>query len=208
MKRTIRKFLIALLLESVSSIHESTLLSNYDLSVAMSVYDRHMDLPFDTKHTDDELGEIREREEEDVERILSEKYGISYADLSLQEIDTDALRVIPEEEARAAEAAAFAKTAKALSLAIHNPNNPNLEKLRKELIDREFILQEFLVSKKSLDKAFARYADMLFTTESKPGVFTIPAEAVGKIGENKKLIETRARFCCFFKISRSRFSHA
>ena len=92
-----------------------------------------MDLPFDTKHEDEELGEIRDREEEDVVRILSEKYGIAYADLSQQEIDTDDLRVIKEEEARAAEAAAFGKTAKALSLAIHNPNIRHLRSSARNL---------------------------------------------------------------------------
>jgi hypothetical protein len=33
-----------------------------------------MDLPFDTKKEESELAAIREREEEDVARILSEKY--------------------------------------------------------------------------------------------------------------------------------------
>ena len=61
-----------------------------------------MNLPFDTKHTDIKLSEVREREEEDVASILSEKYGMPYADLSLREIDSDALRTIPEEVARRA----------------------------------------------------------------------------------------------------------
>ena len=140
-----------------------------------------MDAPFDTKKENAKLAEVREREEEDVAHILSEKYGIAYADLSLQEIDTEALRIIPEEEAHEAEAAAFAKTAKALSLAVHNPNNPALAKIREELTTRGFTLQEFLVSKKSLDKAFSRYADLSLTTESKAGVFIIPAETLKKI---------------------------
>ncbi|MCX6786240.1 MAG: hypothetical protein NTU85_00195, partial [Candidatus Kaiserbacteria bacterium] len=123
-----------------------------------------MDSQFDSEKEDAKLAEIREREEEDVAHILSEKYGLQYADLSLQEIDTDALRVIPEEEALAAEAAAFAKTAKVLSLAVHNPNNTAFAKLREKLAGRGFTLQEFLVSKKSLEKALARYADLSFTT--------------------------------------------
>ena len=133
-----------------------------------------MDSPFDSKHEDDQLAEIREREEEDVVRILSEKYGIAYADMSLKEIDADALRVIPEAEARAAEAVAFARAAENLSLAIHNPNNPALAKLKEELKERGLVLQEFLVSKKSLERVFVRYADLTFATESKPGVFIIP----------------------------------
>ena len=108
-----------------------------------------MDALFDSKHTEEEISSIREREEEDVAQILSQKYGIAYVDLSSQEIDNEALRVIPEEEARAAEAVAFAKNAKTISLAVHNPNNPALLKLKDGLVAREFTLNEFLVSKKS-----------------------------------------------------------
>ena len=107
-----------------------------------------MDPHFDTKSEDAKLAQVHEREEEDVARILSDKYNIPYADLSLIEIDSDALRAIPEEAAREAEAAAFAKTAKMLSLAVHNPNNPALAKLKEELAAREFKVREFLVSKK------------------------------------------------------------
>ena len=134
-----------------------------------------MDLPFDTEKEGEKLLGIREREEEDVAHILAAKYGMTYADLSLKEIDNDALRMIPEVDARAAETAAFARAGEALSLAIHNPNNPAFIKLRDELKGRGFTLQEFLVSKKSLDRALARYADLTFTTESKPGVFSFSA---------------------------------
>ncbi|MBI2025296.1 Flp pilus assembly complex ATPase component TadA [Candidatus Kaiserbacteria bacterium] len=140
-----------------------------------------MDSRFDEAEEEAKLAQVREREEEDVARILSDKYGLLYADLSLKEIDNDALRTIPEAEARSAEAAAFAKTAKALSLAVHNPNNPALAKLREELKERGFRLQEFLVSKKSLEKALARYADLSFASESKAGVFIVTPETLSKL---------------------------
>ncbi|MEK7144493.1 MAG: GspE/PulE family protein [Patescibacteria group bacterium] len=140
-----------------------------------------MDLPFDVTHEEGKLAEIREREEEDVARILSDKYGIPYVDLALKQIDNDALRIIPEAQARAAEAVAFAKTAKVLSLAIHNPNNPALEKLSADLAERGFSTHTSLASKKSLDKAFARYKELSFATESKPGVFTITQETFTRV---------------------------
>ncbi len=143
-----------------------------------------MDLPFDTAHEDEKLAQIREREEEDVARILSEKYGMTYVDLSLKEIDSDALRVIPEAEARTAEAAAFAKTAKVLSLAVHNPSNPARAKLREELAQRGFSLQEFLVSKKSLDKVLSRYASLSLTTESRAGFFSVTPETLLKLTQS------------------------
>ncbi len=152
-----------------------------------------MDLPFDTKHEEAKLNEIREREEEDVARILSEKYGILYIDLSLKQIDSDALRIIPEAAARAAEAIAFAKAAKVLSLAIHNPNNPALEKLSVDLAERGYSTHTFLVSKKSLDKAFERYKELSFATESKPGVFIIDQKTLEKVVDERATLVTLAR---------------
>ncbi|OYV25936.1 MAG: hypothetical protein B7W98_03515, partial [Parcubacteria group bacterium 20-58-5] len=140
-----------------------------------------MDLPFDTKRADAELERVHEREEEDVARILSEKYGMSYADLSLKEIDNDALRTIPEAEARAADAAAFAKTAKELSLAVHNPGNPALAKLESDLAARGFVLQKFLVSKKSLERILDRYGDLSFSVQSKAGMVTVSPETLAAL---------------------------
>ena len=140
-----------------------------------------MDLPFDTTRQEEKLAEVREREEEDVARILSEKYGIAYVDLSLKQIDNDALRIIPEDAARTAEAVAFQKTAKTLSLAVHNPNNPALMKLSTDLAERGYTTQTFLASKKSIDKAFSRYKELSFATESKPGIFTIAGETLSKV---------------------------
>ncbi|TSC70603.1 MAG: Uncharacterized protein G01um101449_314 [Parcubacteria group bacterium Gr01-1014_49] len=150
-----------------------------------------MDFPFDTEHEATKLSQVREREEEDVVHILSDKYGMSYADLSLKEIDNEALRIIPEDQARAAEVAAFEKTAKALSLAIHNPNNPALAAVEEDLATRGFQIQKFLVSKKSLDRVLARYADLTVTVESKAGVFAVPSDTLEKIrseGGGKKVL--------------------
>ena len=140
-----------------------------------------MDSHFDNEAENAKIAQVREREEEDVARILSDKYGIAYADLSLANVDNDALRTIPEAAAREADAAAFAKTAKVLSLAVHNPNNPALAKLKDELASREFKVKEFLVSKKSLERVLSRYADLSFAVESKAGTFLIAPEALAKL---------------------------
>ncbi|MCR4333454.1 MAG: type II/IV secretion system protein [Patescibacteria group bacterium] len=142
-----------------------------------------MDSPLGAEDAEVKLAGIREREEEDVAHILSDKYGLAYADLSLGEIDSDALRLIPQETARLAEAAAFAKNAKDLSLAVHNPNNPALTKLREGLVERGFSVQEFLVSKKSLDRVLERYNDLSFTTESKAGSFNVAPETLEKLSQ-------------------------
>ncbi len=132
-----------------------------------------MDSPFDLEKEDAELAGVREREEEDVAHILSEKYGMEYADLSLLQVDTEALRAVPREKAEAAEAIPFARSAKNLSLAVHNPANSALPGLLTDLASDGFSVTQFLVSEKSFQKALARYADLPFTTESRAGVFEL-----------------------------------
>ena len=140
-----------------------------------------MDLPFDTKKTDVTLADAREREEEDVASILSEKYGIPYIDLSLREIDSDALRIIKEADARKASAAAFANISKVVSLAVHNPNNPALAELLADLKSRGFIVNQFLVSEKSLKKALQRYSELSTSAASKAGVVSVIDETLSKL---------------------------
>src|SRR5437588_358109 len=140
-----------------------------------------MDLPFDTTHESTKLAEVREREEEDLAHILSGKYGMSYVDLSQHDIDGDALRIIPEVEARAAETVAFEKVAKVLSIAVHNPNNPAYVKLAENLEKRGYMTKKFLISQRSLDRALVRYADLSLAQKSRAGVFTFEPEMVEKI---------------------------
>lgn len=146
-----------------------------------------MDSPFDTDKEQEQLAAIRAREEEDVMQILSQKYGLPYTDLTLHDIDGDALRLIPEETARKAQVAAFAHVSKQLSLAIHNPNNTALERVRDDLTKLGYTLNEFLVSGKSLEKAFERYADISLTVKSKPGVFIVRKETLTKIAGSTNL---------------------
>jgi type IV pilus assembly protein PilB len=148
---------------------------------------------FDVKKESEELEAVREREEEDVARILSEKYGILYTDLSLVPVDTDALRVIPEEQARGAEAVAFARAGSHLSVAVHNPGHPALPALLATLEGRNFVVKQYLVSRKSMEKALDRYKDLSFTTEAKVGVFDISPEALAELGGKiKSLADLKA----------------
>jgi type II secretory ATPase GspE/PulE/Tfp pilus assembly ATPase PilB-like protein len=136
---------------------------------------------FDTAREEARFNEARDREEEDVAKILSDKYGLAYTDLSLIPVDVEALRTIPEAKARAAEVVAFARAGAKLSVAVHNPNNPAVATLIAELAANKFVVTQYLVSKRSIDKAFARYADLSYASESKRGVFDISAEALDKV---------------------------
>ncbi len=136
---------------------------------------------FDTDAEDAKLASLREQEEEDLARVLSEKYGLTYTDLTIMPLNVDALRLIPEKEAREAEVVAFEKTGKHLSIALRNPSNIALAQIEHALESQGFILSRFLVSKKSLDKAYARYVELSLASESKAGVFDIRGEELHEL---------------------------
>ncbi len=140
-------------------------------------------MAFDTEAEAAKINAAREREEEDVVRILSDKYGLTYTDLTLVPVDMDALRLIPEDKAREAEAVAFAKAGSHVSLALHNPNNPNLTPLINILSAQNLAVTQFLVSRKSIEKALSRYGDLSFASQTKAGVVDLSPEAIAKAAE-------------------------
>ena len=62
---------------------------------------------FDEDKQQKKLDTLRLKEEEELAKILASKYGLAYTDLSIVSIDVEALRVIPEEDARKAMIAPF-----------------------------------------------------------------------------------------------------
>ncbi len=119
---------------------------------------------------------LRKREEEELAQMLSRKYGVEYVDLSLVAVNSDALRVIPEAEARAAEAAAFGKVNKRLSVAVRAPESDKVKLLVKHLEEQGYEVVLFMCSQESLKRAYARYADLSYATETKAGVFELSNE--------------------------------
>ncbi len=116
---------------------------------------------------------LRRREEEELAQVLSQKYGVDYVDLSLVAINSDALRLLTEEEARGAEAAVFGRVGKRVSLAARSPENPKVKVLVKKLEDLGYEVTQFIASQESLRRAFMRYADLSYATETKAGVFEL-----------------------------------
>lgn len=148
---------------------------------------------FDTDAEDAKLAGLREKEEEDLARILSDKYGLTYTDLSVVPVNVDALRLIPEEKAREAEVAAFEKTGKKLSLALRNPQNPALAAIYEALEERGLTLEKYLVSGRSLKHALDRYEDLSYAHVSTEGVFDISGEDLGNLKrEFHTLIDLKA----------------
>ncbi len=80
-----------------------------------------MTIIFDEDKANKKFDEVQGGEEEDLAQILSQRYGLPYIDLSQTSINSDALRLIPEEDARTARLAIFDMNGKKLRIAILSP---------------------------------------------------------------------------------------
>lgn len=136
---------------------------------------------FDETKQQKKLDTLRAQEEEELARILSQKYGLQYTDLSRESINTDALRLIPEKKAREAEVAVFQKVGSKVALAVRTPNNPHLEDLKRDLDGRGYTSVLHMVSLPSLERAWDHYKDLSFAVETEAGVLDISVEEIQRM---------------------------
>ena len=143
---------------------------------------------FDETKQNKRLEEMRKNEEEDVSRILAGRYGYNYLDLSAMPINSDALRILNEEEARASNIAIFDMVGKKIQAAIISPNDEKTMAVINRLSEEGYLPTVHMVSRKSLEKAWDRYKDLSYSSESTAGTFDIAGDQVLVMMEKVKHI--------------------
>ena len=136
---------------------------------------------FDERKQEERLAELYEQEEEVLARTLSQKYGVEYVDLTRVSIDTDALRLIEEEEARAAEIAPFRKIGKKVFIAMRAPNRSDSLQAVQAIERLGYQTRLFMVSTASLSHAWEHYSDISHASASESGVLNISGEEILRI---------------------------
>ena len=131
---------------------------------------------FEEEKTKKKFEELREKEAEDLAKILAQKYGLPYLDLSRMTIDLDSLKIISEAEARDGQMAVFQSVGKKLQVAVKNPESPKTKGVLEELRQKRFEPELFLVSESSLEKAFSRYREVPAFVEVSSGIIDISPE--------------------------------
>lgn len=98
----------------------------------------------------------KESEERDAERRAI-AHGILYINLATQPIETDALELLPEKQARDAKVAAIEKKGDRAVLVVLEPGSESAQSIQKELEAKGLKLKVFGVSQASLDRAWDFY---------------------------------------------------
>lgn len=151
-----------------------------------------MTITFDEDKQGKRVEELWQKEEEQSAEILSQKYGVRYADLSGISINTDALRLIPEETARKSFMAGFKLVGKKLSVAVKSPEAPETVAVLDSLVEKKYSIEVYMVSMQSLEKAWERYKDLSFAMETKAGTLDISNEEVETfLGQVKTVVDIK-----------------
>ncbi|HWO07711.1 MAG TPA: GspE/PulE family protein [Candidatus Paceibacterota bacterium] len=144
---------------------------------------------FNDRKQDERLQELRKREEEQLAEMLASKYGVQYVDLTSKSIDTDALRLIPEREARDAEVAAFRKINKRIFIAMRAPERDDSARAVQNVERLGYQVERCIASRASLEHAWDRYHDISFATETEAGVLTLSNETIQRMLQELKTLD-------------------
>ena len=98
----------------------------------------------------------RDGEERAAER-LAEKLGLSYVDLAKIPVSLDAVRIVPEAEARDAKVGAIEVKGNKVALAAINPELPATKKIVEGLVEKKYEVKVVVVSPASMEAAWHFY---------------------------------------------------
>jgi len=151
---------------------------------------------FDESKQEADVELLRKQEEEALASTMSARYGVPYLDLSDHPINIDALRVIKEADARAAEIAVFNITDKNVDVAVLSPESDRTKEAIEEIRSRGYNPEIYMVSHASLQKVWGRYKDLSYSFETTAGALDISNDEILNIikkvtalADVKKLIE-------------------
>lgn len=141
----------------------------------------------DFSRSDDTNAKLQRTHLEEAEKlasVMAERYGVPYINLRIIPIDLDALKLIPEAEARRVGVAIFERTARKLRVAVKNPELSTVQELIKSLASQRYQVDLYLASIPSLEHAWNRYSEIVEATEAPPGIVDIAVDRLKSFQEN------------------------
>ncbi len=148
-----------------------------------------MTIHFDEDKQNSRMKQLLLDEEEASMQILADKYNITYIDLTKVSINSDGLKLIDEETARAGLVAVFDIVGTKISVAVHSPESVETKDVLDNLERKGYKSIVFIASMHSLNKAWERYKDISFASETEAGSLDISNEEIESLVQRAEKIE-------------------
>ncbi|MDP3769446.1 MAG: ATPase, T2SS/T4P/T4SS family [Candidatus Sungbacteria bacterium] len=133
---------------------------------------------FQEEKSERKVAALRKHEEEEVTKMLADRYKLPYVDLAVFPVEIDALKIIPEETSRAGEIAIVREAGKQLEIAVHKPDKPETLTILNRLKEDNHNYDLFFASLSSLEHAWGFYKRVPPPHEMNIGAIQISFEKI------------------------------
>ena len=122
---------------------------------------------------EEKLSSIQVEKKENEAAELGQKLNLPHVDLSSFPIDTSAILLVSENDARSGQLAVIAKSGKNIKVAVISPENPQTQSVLSRLKSLGYAYGLIIVSSRSLEFAWLRYKDAPTKPEPLHGIVEI-----------------------------------
>ena len=129
----------------------------------------------------EKLAKLRRDGEERAAQRLAEKLGLSYVDLAKIPVSLDAVRTIPEAEAKDAKVAVIEMKSNRVALAAINPELPAAKKAVEDMVAKKYEVKVVVVSPSSMEAAWKFYQFIKPEAETITGKVNITEERLSAL---------------------------
>jgi len=145
---------------------------------------------FDEEKQNKQLEDIHKEEEEQlVETLAGSKYNLPYINLYQTVVDNEALRTIPEEDARKMNAAPFKLFGKNIYIAIRSPSPTLIAELTESMERQNLVPAFYMASSYSLNKVWDRYQEISLAKNSQVGGIDISGEVLRETAKDIRTMQ-------------------
>lgn len=149
------------------------------------LYNKRQMADFDEEKQKKQLDELRRVEEEQLVSMLSEtKYDLPYVDLYRLGVDNEALRAIPENDAKELKIGPFKLVGKNIYVALRSPSDALKQRITEEVARHGLTPVFYMASMGSIEKVWERYEELSQAENSRVGGLDISSEILRKTAEN------------------------
>jgi type II secretory ATPase GspE/PulE/Tfp pilus assembly ATPase PilB-like protein len=127
------------------------------------------------------LKKLHHEGEERAAQRLAERLSLTYVDLAKIPVSLDAVRLLPEQEAKDAKVATIELKSQKVALAAVNPELPATKKVIDELTARKYDVKTVVISPTSMQTAWQFYKFIKPETENITGKINITAERLSDL---------------------------